>query len=83
MLTLENGKFYVGKTTNIKRRITQHYSGSGSMVTKKYKPVDCEILGTCYGVLSDVIEHDHVKRLVRRYGYINVRGGKWINSKTF
>ena len=82
-LILEEGKIYIGKTNNIKRRINEHFYGKGSKVTQKYKPVNYEILEVCDGYFSDKQEQLHTKENIRLYGYENVRGGKYTNSKTF
>ena len=40
---------YIGKTVDIDRRIDQHFSGKGSKVTQKFKPIDGEIVDVCNG----------------------------------
>ena len=42
-LNLEDGKKYVGKTTNVNKRMNQHFSGNGAKVTQKFKPINGEI----------------------------------------
>tara|TARA_Y100000817_G_scaffold205487_1_gene161060 strand:- start:3301 stop:3924 length:624 start_codon:yes stop_codon:yes gene_type:complete len=81
-LYLVKDKVYIGKTTNIKRRIEEHFSGGGSKVTQKFKPINYEILEVCDGFFSDEIEQYHTKEHIKIYGYENVRGGKYTNSKT-
>ena len=81
-LNLEGGKKYVGKTTDIERRMNQHFSGNGAKVTKKFKPIDGEIVDECYGYFSDKLEQKHTEKYINKHGYENVRGGKYINSKT-
>jgi predicted GIY-YIG superfamily endonuclease len=39
VLELEGKKFYVGKTTNPKMRIVNHFESYGSSWTRKYKPI--------------------------------------------
>lgn len=39
ILQLEQGKYYVGKTTNYAFRFERHFSSGGSAWTKKYKPI--------------------------------------------
>jgi predicted GIY-YIG superfamily endonuclease len=39
VLLLEEDKYYVGKTTNIKNRIDDHFTQFASSWTTKYKPV--------------------------------------------
>lgn len=82
-LNLQHNKKYVGKTTNIDRRMNQHFGGNGSKVTKKFAPKDGEIVDVCNGYFSDKIEQKHTNKYIKKHGYNNVRGGKYTNSKTF
>jgi len=81
-LYLEDGKIYIGKTNNLKRRMDEHFSGMGSKVTQKFKPLNYEILEVCDGYFSNKQEQYHTKKNIRQYGYENVRGGKHTNSRT-
>ena len=81
-LNLEGGKKYIGKTANIDRRMDQHFSGNGAKVTQKFKPVDGEIIDECPGFFSDQVEQEHTDKNIKKHGYENVRGGKYVNSKT-
>ena len=81
-LNLEGGKKYVGKTTNIDRRMNQHFSGNGAKVTKKFKPIDGKVVDECHGYFSDKLEQKHTEKYINKHGYNNVRGGKYVNSKT-
>jgi predicted GIY-YIG superfamily endonuclease len=81
-LNLESGKKYIGKTKDIDRRMDQHFSGGGAEVTKKFKPIDGEIIDECPGFFSDKAEQKHTDKNIKKYGYNNVRGGKYVNSKT-
>ena len=81
-LNLENNKKYIGKTTNIDRRMYQHFNGCGSKVTQKFKPMDWKIIDTCFGYFSDKKEQKYTNKYIYKYGYDNVRGGKYINSIT-
>ena len=81
-LNLENGKKYIGKTNNVYRRMTEHFSGNGSQVTKKFKPVSAKIVDKVPGFFSDKKEQEQTDKYVNKYGYSNVRGGKYTNSKT-
>ena len=81
-LNLEDGKKYVGKTTNIDKRINQHFSGNGAKVTKKFKPIDGKVVDECHGYFSDKLEQKHTEKYINKHGYNNVRGGKYTNSKT-
>ena len=81
-LNLEGGKKYIGKTEDIDRRTDQHFSGNGSKVTKKFKPIDCKVIDEVPGFLSDFAEQEYTEDYIDKYGYNNVRGGKYVNSKT-
>lgn len=81
-LNCKHNKKYVGKTTDVERRMNQHFSGRGSKVTQKFKPLNGQIVGVVPGYLSSQAEQQHTKYCVKKYGYKNVRGGKWVNSKT-
>lgn len=81
-LHLENNKKYIGKTSNITRRMNEHFSGLGAKVTQKFKPYDGEIIDTCPGYLADKLEQKHTDNYIKKYGYQNVRGGKYTNSHT-
>ncbi len=80
---MENDKIYIGKTINIKKRMKQHFNGKGSEVTKKFKPIKCKILDTCSGLLGDELEQLYTNKYIIKYGYNNVRGGKYTNANTF
>ena len=81
-LKLENGKKYIGKTVDMDRRMDQHFSGKGSKVTQKFKPIDGEIVDVCNGFFSSELEQDHTNKNINKFGYENVRGGSYTNSKT-
>lgn len=80
-LNLEGGKKYIGKTMDIERRMDQHFSGCGAKVTKKFKPIDYEVLDNCPGVLSDQLEQQYTEEYIEKYGYERVRGGNLVNSR--
>ena len=79
-LDLEDGKIYIGKTGNVQKRMKQHFSGDGARVTKKFKPIKCEVLDSCPGFLANEIEQLYTNKYIVEYGYNNVRGGKYTNS---
>lgn len=39
VLRLEHGYHYIGITTNLKHRLSQHESSKGALVTKQHKPI--------------------------------------------
>ena len=81
-MNLKGGKKYVGKTVDFDRRMCQHFSGGGAKVTKKFKPIDAKVVDEVPGYFSDAIEHEYTEEYIDKYGYENVRGGMYTNSKT-
>ena len=81
-LNLENGKKYIGKTTDVDRRMDEHFGGNGSKVTKKFKPKSGEIIDEVPGFFSDDTEQFHTEQYIKKNGYDNVRGGRYTNSTT-
>lgn len=82
VINLKYGKKYIGKTTNIEKRINDHFNGNGSQVTKKNDLIDYEILETVPGYFGSEKEQEYTEQYIEKYGYSNVRGGKYTNSKT-
>lgn len=74
VLKLISGKYYIGKTTSLSKRIRQHMTGNGSLWTKMYKPV--ELIQTYY---SHCIFDEDVttKIMMLKHGIDNVRGGTY------
>ena len=81
-IDLKGGRKYIGKTKDIDKRMHQHFNGNGSQVTKKNQPIDYEILETSHGYFSSKKEQEHTDKMIGKYGYTNVRGGKYTNSNT-
>jgi len=78
VLQLANGKYYVGKSSDVKQRIEQHMKGHGSEWTKIHKPV--KVVETRR--LKD--EHDEnntTKDYMKKYGVENVRGGSYAQTQ--
>lgn len=74
VLVLKNDKYYVGKTSNISRRLKDHFSGKGSEWTRKYSPIEIvEVIKN----FDDFDEDKMVKKYMKRYGIENVRGGSY------
>lgn len=77
VLELSQGKYYVGKTKDIKRRFEEHLNGEGSQWTKKYKPIS--VINT-FPVTSMFDEDNKVKELMSLHGIDNVRGGTYSQA---
>ena len=74
VLQLQNGKYYVGKTTNIEFRLSDHSDGAGSGWTSKYKPLRIvEIKHNC----DHFDEDKYTKMYMAMHGIENVRGGSY------
>lgn len=73
-LSLDNDKFYVGRTNDIKRRIGEHFLGEGSKWTKLNRPKG--VLGYT-SELGDLHEDYMTLLMMKKHGVDNVRGGKW------
>jgi predicted GIY-YIG superfamily endonuclease len=71
VLKLENDKYYVGESTNVKKRIWAHKNENGSAWTKKYG-VEKQIEGV--EVKNNFYELAQTLEMMRVYGIDNVRG---------
>lgn len=77
-LKLANNKYYIGKTGNPNFRLENHFDSSGSVWTKKYKPI------YIHRVIPDQSDHDEqrvTQEYMTTYGIDNVRGGPWCQIK--
>jgi predicted GIY-YIG superfamily endonuclease len=78
VLKCEKGKYYVGKTNNIERRIEEHTMNNGSAWTQKYKPLKIvEVLKNQSPFMEDTI----TKKYMAKHGIDNVRGGAYVQEK--
>jgi len=76
ILELEEGKYYVGKTTNPNFRLKKHFDSNGSVWTQKFKPIRViEIIPNC----DDYDEDKYTKKYMDKYGIHNVRGGSFVS----
>lgn len=81
-LALENGFYYVGKTTNPDRRFNEHFNEKGAEWTKLHLPVSV-IEKDSFLVSSSEEEerwenHQTIK-MMKAKGWKMVRGGYWCN----
>lgn len=81
-LNLKNGKKYVGYTTDIHRRLKEHFSGRGAKVTQQVKPLSVNHVQKCKSVenakKAETIVYNNMKNY---HGVHRVRGAG--NTKRF
>jgi predicted GIY-YIG superfamily endonuclease len=75
VLSLEGGRYYIGKSDDVIGRLQQHFNGSGSAWTKKYKPIS--LVKTIENV-SPFEEDKITKEYMSKYGIEKVRGGSYV-----
>jgi predicted GIY-YIG superfamily endonuclease len=75
LLKLEQGKYYVGRSENPKRRYEEHINGQcGSRWTEIYKPIKMKILKQ---QANNFDEDRYTKEIMMKHGIDNVRGGTY------
>ena len=80
-LNLENGRKYVGKTDNIKRRMDEHFGGTGAKWTKKYKPESVNHVQVCSSSDNQAKAQTIVyKKMSKYHGVDIVRGAGHTSS---
>lgn len=72
-LELEGGMYYVGYSADVRRRLLQHVSGSGSNMTKQFAPV--RIVDLRHG--DEETERQTTFEMMKKYGIDKVRGSHW------
>ena len=78
VLQLYSNKYYVGKTSNPKFRLESHFNSTGSVWTKKYKPIKViELIPNC----DDFDEDKYTVKYMKDFGIDNVRGGTFCQLK--
>lgn len=85
VLTLENDRFYVGLTSDLDRRVEQHFSAAGAEWTKLYRPVRLMHsinTGTQDGWRAEAMEGEATIALMMAHGIDNVRGGHFSQIET-
>ena len=76
VLKLKGSKYYVGKTSNIEKRLRQHSRGNASAWTKKHP---YEKLVKVYNNCDPYDEDKYTLKIMDRFGIDSVRGGSYVS----
>jgi len=77
VLELQQGKYYVGKTNDLSKRMNDHIAGIGAQWTKTYSFVSLAFAKT----MTHQFEEDNiVKEWMIKKGIDNVRGGSYCQA---
>lgn len=76
VLKLVEDRYYVGRTSNILKRIEEHFTVGGSIYTKKYKPL--KIIEVTEE-LTNEDERFKTLEIMEKYGWEKVRGACWCS----
>lgn len=82
ILKLQSGRYYVGQSANVHRRIDAHTEAKGAVWTQVYPPVavvECKRTRTLDLKTAETKENLLTLEMMRRYGWRNVRGGWFCN----
>ena len=77
VLELNNNKYYVGRSKQIIKRITDHFNNKGSKYTRKNKPINI------ISIIEESNKFDEKNKtleIMKKYGYENVRGYAWCSN---
>ena len=77
VLKLQNDKFYVGKTTNRKQRMDNHFNGNGAKWTQLHKPKKI------IEMIKEKDTKDEYNKTIEymiKYGWRNVRGAGYCQQ---
>ena len=77
VLKLKNDKYYIGKTSNRKQRMDNHFSGKGCKWTQEHKPKKIIEMNK---EKDQKDENNKTIEYMRKYGWRNVRGGAWCQT---
>jgi hypothetical protein len=76
VLELVEERYYIGRTSNILRRIEEHFTNNGAIYTKKYKPLKVIEVEE-----EKTVEDEKIKTIfyMEKYGWEKVRGSYWCS----
>ena len=77
VLKCSNGKYYVGRTTRLAARFSEHWNGEGAEWTKLYPPIRVERVIETHSTYE---EGNYVKEYMHMHGIDNVRGGPYVTA---
>jgi len=76
VLKLVDDRYYVGRTSNILKRMEEHFTIGGAVYTKKYKPLKIiEVIEE----LTNEDERFKTLEIMEKYGWEKVRGSCWCS----
>jgi predicted GIY-YIG superfamily endonuclease len=80
VLKLQGGRFYIGTTGNLEKRINDHFEGRGSDWTKDYPP-ERVLVRTIYNTKELAIDAETrmTALYILKYGINYVRGGPFVS----
>lgn len=83
VLKLEYDYVYVGITSNLRKRIRNHFFGICAKITQKFMPFEVLDIIECRPIRAEAeqIEDNVTEHLFNTYGKYNVFGGKYCNTK--
>lgn len=82
VLKLIEDKYYIGQSTDPKKRIRKQFRGSGSAWTKQFPPIEVlliESIGSMDYKEAEAYENRMVLKYMKQFGWENVRGGFFTN----
>ena len=74
VLKLEGDRYYVGKSSDVAKRVKEHATGKGAGYTKLYKPTQVVEVRP---MKSEQDENNLTREYMTKYGVNNVRGGSY------
>lgn len=80
VLKCEHGYHYVGITTNVERRLTQHGKGKGANVTRLHKPISLlsvHLIGSMSYEEAELYEDAYTLRMATEHKSTKWRGGRF------